>query len=278
MLDRIEHGVIPRVETGNVEWTGGIADWIGPFRREPFVFVVSGRNVPAGRFRRCLESLARQQGARWGAVIFDDASDPMIAEHFEIACGALGESCTVVRNRRRRGLLANMATAIRMICTDRDSVIVTLDADDALIGNRVLEQLAAEYVRGADVTVGSMLRTDKAADYPVRFDRPRDHRRGNVWQHLRSFRKRLFDAIPDEALRLDGDYIDLASDWAFMLPIVEMAANPVHISEPLYLYEPSGVGKGAARAAREETIGRIVARGSAKAGEDVRRDPNRGNA
>ena len=92
------------------------------------------------------------------------------------------------------------------------------------------------------------------------FDRPRERRGGNVWQHLRSFRKRLFDAIPDDALRLDGDYIDLASDWAFMLPIVEMAANPVQIAEPLYLYEPSGIGKGAGRAAREETIGRIVAK------------------
>ena len=54
-----------------------------------------------------------------------------------------------------------------MICTDPESVIVTLEADDALIGDRVLERLAVEYERGADVTVGSMLRTDKAADYPV---------------------------------------------------------------------------------------------------------------
>ncbi|MDE0174258.1 MAG: glycosyltransferase [Defluviicoccus sp.] len=257
-LDRIEHGAVPRVQTGRPDWTGGIAEWMGPPRREPFVFVVSGRNVPPGRFRRCLESMTRQKGPRWGAVIVDDASDPMFAEHFETACAALGERCTVLRNRRRRGLLANMVTAIRTICADPETVIVTLDADDALIGERVLERLAAEYRRGADVTAGSMLRTDKAVDYPVCFERPRERRGGNVWQHLRSFRKRLFDAIPDEALRLDGDYVDLASDWAFMLPIVEMAEHPVHIPEPLYLYEPSGVGKGAGRAAREEAIGRIV--------------------
>ena len=52
---------------------------------------------------------------------------------------------------------------------------------------------------------------------------------------------RLFDAVPDKALRLDGDYVDIATDWAFMLPVVEMAAHPVHITEPLYLYEPSGM-------------------------------------
>ncbi len=276
-LDRIEHGEVPRVQTGSADWTGGIAEWTGPRRREPFVFVVSGRNVSPGRFRRCLESMTRQKGPRWGAVIFDDASDPEFAEHFEIACGSLGEHCTVIRNRRRRGLLANMVTAIRTICTDGETVIVTLDADDALIGDRVLKRLAAEYERGADMTVGSMLRTDKAADYPVCFERPREHRGGNVWQHLRSFRKRLFDAIPDEALRLDGEYADLAGDWAFMLPIVEMAGNPVHIPEPLYLYEPSGVGKGIGRVAREETIRRIVARETAKVGTTVRHEPHQEN-
>ena len=107
-----------------------------------------------------------------------------------------------------------------------------------------------------------MLRTDKTVSYPVCFDNPRRNRGGNVWQHLRSFRKRLFDAIPDEDLRLDGEYIDLANDWAYMLPIVEMAKHPVHIEEPLYLHEPSGAGKGADRAVRDEVIARIVAKPS----------------
>ena len=260
VVDRIEHSVVPRIQMGQVDWTGGLAEWMGPERREPFVFVVSGRDVPPGRLRRCIQSMARQKGPHWGAVLFDDASDPRIGEHFEIVCASLGERCTVVRNRRRRGLLANMVTAIRMICTDPETVIVTLDADDALLGDRVLERLAAEYEQGADVTVGSMLRTDKATEYPVCFDRPRERRGGNVWQHLRSFRKRLFDAVPDEALRLNGEYVDVATDWAFMLPIVEMAARPVYIAAPLYLYEPSGIGKGAGREGREATIGRIVAK------------------
>ena len=265
VVDRIEHGAVPRTQRGMVEWEGSIAEWMGPPRCEPYVFVISGRNVGPGRLRRCIESVVRQKGPTWGAVLFDDASDPRIAEQFEVACGSLGESCTVVRNRQRRGLLANMVTAIRSICRDPETVVVTLDADDALIGDRVLERLAAEYHRGADVTVGSMLRTDKAVEYPADFERPRERRGGNVWQHLRSFRKRLFDAIPDEALRLDGEYIDLASDWAYMLPIVEMAASPAHIAEPLYLYEPSGTGKGSEHADRELTIGRIVARCPTKA-------------
>ena len=259
-LDRIEHGAAPAIQYGKMEWAGSHADWAGPPRGEPFVFVVSGRNVPPGRFRRCLEAVARQKGPCWGAVLFDDASEARIAEHFEVACRALGPRCTVIRNRRRRGLLANMVTAVRTICSDPETVIVTLDADDALIGARVLERLAREYARGADVTIGSMLHTDKAADYAVDFKDPRRKRGGNVWQHLRSFRKRLFDAIPDEALRLDGAYIDIANDWAFMLPIVEMAEKPIYIPEVLYLHEPSGSGKGADRTEREAVIERIAAK------------------
>ena len=262
VVDRLEHGVVPDVQKGKPEWTSAIADWMEPCRREPFIFVVSGRNVPAGRLRRCIDSMVRQRGQRWSAVVFDDASEPMFAEHFAIALDDLEGYCTVVRNRRRRGLLANMVTAIRMICSNPASVIITLDADDALIGNEVLLRLAAEYERGADVTVGSMLRTDKAIKYPVCFDRLHEHRGSNVWQHLRSFRKYLFDAIPDDALRLDGKYIELANDWAYMLPIVEMAENPVLITEALYLHEPSGTGKDAAgKVAREKTIASIIAKG-----------------
>lgn len=142
-----------------------------------------------------------------------------------------------------------------------------------LIGDQALERIAVEYERGADVTVGSMLRTDKETEYPVCFDRPRERRGGNVWQHLRSFRKRLFDAIPDAALRLDGEYIDLANDWAFMIPIVEMAARPVHIAQPVYLYEPSGKSKDGERERREATIKRIMRKAPAQPRHAIRQPP-----
>ena len=119
-------------------------------------------------------------------------------------------------------------------CADPEPVIITLDAADALIGEHVLERVRAEYRDGADVTVGSMLRLDKEAFYPPNFDNPRRWD-SNVWQHLRTFRKRLFDAIDVEDLKIDGEWIDLAADWAFMVPIVEMASSPRHIEEPLYL-------------------------------------------
>ena len=191
-----------------------------------------------GRFKRCFESLAAQRGDDWGAVIVDDASTNGFGDYAGMLTAEYADRVTLVRNETRRGGLYNTWNAITGYCVDPETVIITLDADDALIGDGVLERLRAEYDDGADATVGSMLRLDKEACYPVNLANPRWWD-SNVWQHLRTFRKRLFDAIVVEDLKLDGQWIDIATDWAFMIPIVEMASSPRHIPDPLYLYEPA---------------------------------------
>lgn len=259
VVERVEAGVCIEAQRGDVDLVGDYRDWFSRERAEPYIFIVAGRNVPPGRFRRCLESLLVQTRRDWGAIIIDDASHHSLADEYEELLRPYHERITLVRNYERRGLLANMVTAIRA-CSDPESVVITLDADDALLGKGALERVAQAYEAGADLTVGSMLRTDKHKMYPVQFENARTSRGGNVWQHLRTFKKYLFDAIPDESLRLDGAYVDLANDWAYMLPLVELASCPVWLREPLYLYEPSGVGKRSDRDIREATIARIVAK------------------
>ncbi len=258
LLDLVEKRHLPQKQVGKVDLAGGPLDWVPQDRAEPFIFIVTGRNVPPGRMLRCFESIAAQQRKDWGAVIIDDGSAPWARDYLPTLIEPWRDRVTLLQPRERRGQLANMTLAIRHICTNAESVIITLDLDDALLGPGVLDRVALEYDRGADVTVGSMLRTDKAADYPVTFQNPRSARGGNVWQHLRTFRKRLFDAIPDQDLRLGGRYVELVVDWTFMLPIIEMAKRPAWIREPLYLYEPSGMGKGREREERELQIGAVV--------------------
>lgn len=260
LLDLVEKGRLPHEQVGAVDLVGGPLLWLPRNRSEPVVFVVTGRDVPPGRAVRCLESLATQSRQEWGAVVIDDGSSEWSREHLRLALAPWADRVTLLQPMERRGQLANTAWAVRHVCTNPESVIITLDLDDALLGEDVVETVLSEHLRGADVTVGSMLRTDRHVEYPVSFDNPRGSRGGNVWQHLRSFRKRLFDAIPDHELRIDGQYVDIAVDWAFMLPIVESAQNPVGIRKPLYLYEPSGLGKGADRDAREQQIAAIASR------------------
>lgn len=258
LLDLVETYPAPEAQLDRVDLVGGPLQWTPRNRSEPFIFVVTGRNVPPGRIARCLESMGSQRRNDWGAVIVDDGSCTLSREALRMAIEPWKERITLIQPRERRGQLANMTLAIRHVCTNHHSVIVTLDLDDALVGPSVLDRIEQEYANGADVTIGSMLRTDKHSEYPVMLDAPRRARGGNVWQHLRTFRKYLFDAIPDQDLRVGGRYVDIAVDWSFMLPIVEMAHRPVWIREPLYLYEPSGLGKGAGRSDREAQIGAIV--------------------
>lgn len=256
----VARGFAPVIQNEQIEWTGTLSDWRRPERSEPFVFVICGRNVMPERFRRCWNSVLSQRHEDWGAIVIDDASSPWISEEIFNILAPQASKVSFIARRRRAGLMANTVAAVRNLCASPEQVILTLDADDHLVGDAVLTRLAREYERGADLTVGSMLRTDKSARYPVQFDNPRSHRGGNVWQHLRSFRKALFDALPEESLKLDGSYVDLASDWALMLPLVEIAEQPVWIREPLYLHEPGDERDPARAERREAVIAQLVAK------------------
>ena len=257
ILAGVERGYLPDRQLGKVDLQGSIADWAGPRRAEPFVFVICGRNVNPGQFKRCIESLMAQDGSDWGAVVVDDASTNGFGEYAEVLLADHRDRVTIIRNKTRKGLLYNTWNAVTNYCVGPQSVIITLDADDALIGAGVMERLRQEYDNGVDVTVGSMLRLDKEAVYPPDFDRPRWWT-SNVWQHLRSFRKHLFDAIDVDDLKLDGEWIDIATDWAFMVPIIEMAENPRYISDVLYLYEPSERKRRTDRGHRDSVVSRIL--------------------
>ncbi len=258
IIDRVERGFIPTAQIGEVELAGGADEWAGPKRNEPFVFVICGRNVPQGRFKRCWDSVICQSVADWGAIIIDDASDNGLADYAAMLTAPYAGRVTLIANAERRGLMRNTWEAIARYCGDPSGVIITLDADDALIGADALARVRREYDGGADCTIGSMLRLDKQADYPPELANPRANRGGNVWQHLRTFRKRLFDAIAVADLKLDGDWIDLANDWAYMLPIVEMASAPAHIPDMLYLHQPSTPKDAATLRRRDANIARIV--------------------
>ncbi len=260
IIDRVEQGFVPAIQTGFVDLQGSWDDWAGPKRAEPYIFLISGRNIDPGQFKRCFDSVLSQTESWWGAIVIDDASANGFGDYARTFLAPHCDRVTFIRNRERRGLMWNMWEAITRFCAAPQSVIVTLDPDDLLAGPRALERVKEEYEKGADVTVGSMLRLDKEALYPAELTDPRGSRGGNVWQHLRTFRKRLFDAIRVEDLKLDGEWIDCANDWAYMLPIVEMSRRPVYIPEPLYVYDPSPRERESYLKERDANISRIVAR------------------
>ena len=239
IVKEAERRHIPPAQFGSVDLRGSISDWLET-RTEEFVYILRGRNVAIPKIRRVLDSIDAQAYGEWGMVIIDASSTNGSEEYFEhFVVPKYRERATFWRNRTPITPIENTKIAIKELCSNLDSVIITLDTDDALIGSNVLDRLKSLYDGGADLTVGSMLRTDKHREYPVDFNTPRKSRGGNVWQHLRTFKKRLFDSIPEDYFKVDGEWVPHTEDWAFMLPMVDIAEKPVHIKEYLYFYEPS---------------------------------------
>jgi hypothetical protein len=136
-----------------------------------------------------------------------------------------------------------MSLAVRELSSSSEQIIVTLDMDHALLHDDALAIIAAAHGRGADVTVGSMLCMHAEAQQPVDIDFAdcRSNRRdgGGIFPHPHSFRKKLFDRLLDTDLCDNQDEpFTVACDLTYMIPIIEMASNPVKLEDQLYLYEP----------------------------------------
>ena len=239
VLDRAEQGQVPPVQFESVDLVGGPEDWNLPRRREQFIFIVCGRNISNERFMRLWNSLESQRCRDWGAVIVDDASDNGLPGIIRTTAG-YSNRVTFVRNRDRRKILGNIFHAIRDFCDVPESVMITLDMDDALTSRDALCIMSKRYLRGHDMVSTTCLRRDKGV-FPYQIDFGSVHdggRMGNIWLHARSFRKYLFDALGPDIFKENGEWIDEFNELTFMVPIAEMAVNPVQVRAPLYLWEP----------------------------------------
>ena len=253
-----ERGQVPSSQIGKVDLQN-MCDWLGPVNGE-FVILVRGVDVSLPKLRRCLESVQSQNYCNWKVIFIDAGSINPMQEYLEkIASIQFSGKCTYWFNREQLTSMENIYIASKRLCSNPESILVHLDADDALINNTVLDTLKYHYDSGADLTVGSMLRTDKDKKYPVCF-KARKSRGGNVWQHLRSYKKHLFDKIPPEYFKVQDNWVPIAEDWAFMIPLTDIAQNPVHITELLYFYQPNELKSNKKLKLREEVIKEIISK------------------
>jgi hypothetical protein len=259
--DRVGQGRVPDPQRRRWDLTGSAGDWAYEHRRESIVFLIKGRDVELPRVQRCLGSLAMQDDQRFGIVLVDDASEGLLPWRLAPLLAPFRDRCTLVRRARHAGRMPNFRLGITEICTDPEMLVVVLDMDDALLSRTAVSRLRAEYERGCDVVLAAMFRPDKPTKlYHPNFSEPRRHWGGEVWIHLRAFRKRLFDAIPTEDLQLEGRWIEQCTDYATMLPMVESCRQPVYIPEYLYFHERSTPRTPEVRTVKDDIIRRILAK------------------
>lgn len=234
--DLIAQGIVPH-EQGEKWDLVPTANWSYPARTEPLVFLMKGRDTGYAQLKRSIDSLRIQEDQRFGIIIIDDASDFEATWFIPDLLGPLRERTTLIRRRSRNGYIRNFIEAVEVICQKEDTLVVTLDLDDALMSSKVSTRLMNAIEDGADVVHGVMFRPDKPLHlYEPDYDNPREKGGGNVWTHLRGFRKSLFQQIPKDHLRIDGHWVDDVTDYAIMIPATELAQNPVFIRDDFCYY------------------------------------------
>lgn len=234
--DLIAQGIVPKAQEGKWDLIP-LAEWCYPVRTEPLVFLMKGRETGYARIKRSIDSLRTQEDQRFGIIVIDDGSEFEETWFIPELLGHLRERTTLIRRRNRHGYMRNFIEAVETICQNDETLVVTLDLDDALMSPRVSTRLLNAIDDGADLVHGVMFRPDKPLNlYEPDYDNPRAKGGGNVWAHLRGFQKSLFQRIPKDHLRIDESWVDDVTDYAIMIPATELAQKPVFIDDIFCYY------------------------------------------
>jgi glycosyltransferase involved in cell wall biosynthesis len=234
--DLIAQGIVPQLQKGKWDLVP-VAQWRYPVRTESLVFLMKGHETGYARLKRSIDSVRMQEDQRFGIIIIEDGGGFEETWSIPELLGPLRERTTLIRRRNRHGYIRNFIEAIEAVCQNDDALVVTLDLDDALMSSKVATRLLIAIDDGADLIHGVMFRPDKPLHlYEPDYDNPRTKGGGNVWAHLRGFRKSLFQRIPKDYLRIDGHWVDDVTDYAMMIPATELAQKPVFIDDIFCYY------------------------------------------
>lgn len=234
--DLVAQGIIPNSQKGKWDLFPG-EEWCYPARTESLVFLMKGRHTGYGLLKRSIDSLLKQDDQRFGIIVIDDGSGFEETWFIPELLGSLRERTTLIRRRGRQGHIRNFIEAFEVVCQNDDTLVVTLDLDDALMSSKVSTRLLSAIEDGVDLVHGAMFRPNKPLHlYEPDYKNPRSTGGGNVWTHMRGIRKSLFQKIPKEHLRLDEDWVNEVTDYAVMIPATELAQKPLFIDDIFCYY------------------------------------------
>lgn len=195
-----------------------------------------------------VEELARTCVSRSLRVFsFDDTfSDniPESAEKFKEALNREKVFFTLVNNNSRCGALENLYRMIQS-CEGHE-IIVTVDGDDWLSDNEVLQRINEAYSsKEIWMTHGKFIEYPSVSyewnePVPPELVARNAVRQFKCPSHLRTFYAWIFKKIALQDLLYEGKFFAMAWDMAMMYPMLEMAAERHHFfSEPNYVYNNS---------------------------------------
>jgi len=205
-------------------------DWMYRRRTEDVVIVALGRNVSEQKFSRFSDGLRIQTNQQFGVIVIDDASDCEDSLRFQRTLSWLGTRMTLIRNSITLGRVENYQQAIRDVCTNRHTMILVVDQDDALLHPHAVQEIEEASKQGSDIVLAAPFRPDEPTKiYQPEFTRMYETYGGDVWIHLRSFQKKLYDQLSSDVFFMNGVKLESQIDYAMMIPMVRMANNPIYL-------------------------------------------------
>lgn len=149
---------------------------------------------------------------------------------------------SVVEDSDRMYLLENTVKSIARCSPKPDDIIVLIDADDFLTDEDAFKIISEVYKNNPEVllTYGSYvnLSSSKTGKFCFEYEEHEDVRT-SPWKgsHLKTFKYKLFQKIPDSELRDDdGEYYKCCADRALMIPMMEIAGYDRVRYIPMILY------------------------------------------
>ena len=214
-----------------------------PGKDRKFVIIIPSYNNE-GYVVKNLESALSQSYKNYRVIYIDDCSSDSTFETAKATIDRTGGNIrtNLVKNLTRVGALENLYNAIHS-CAD-DEIVLTLDGDDWLAHNHVLNYLNQAYNSG-DVwmTYGQYENSnDRAIGTCQQIPNniiDKNGFRGYAWcsSHLRTFYAWLFKKINRDDLMADGRFYSMTWDFAMMFPMLEMAGQHSRfMNDILYIY------------------------------------------
>jgi glycosyltransferase involved in cell wall biosynthesis len=191
---------------------------------------------------RCVGSILTQDYQNYRVLFVDDASTD---NGFDLIDE--DKRFIKIKNKENKGLLYNYSHYLPMYAND-DDIIVVVDGDDALQGNKSLSYLNDFYnEHGCMVTYGQSVWTDgrKGFARPYTESEFLNLRTSPfIASHLRTFKYTCFKEISNQDSEFNcfkdknGDYLKAAPDVAIMFPVMEIAGfeRVKYIDKILHLY------------------------------------------
>ena len=229
---------------GKVNLQGNKQQWT-PKVNADVVIYIRGYNTSCEKLKRMFDSLKNQTYQHFTIVYVDDASTNESAEYAKFIMkydNYFKGKYVAYFNDKNVGELANFVFIMQNVISNKNAIVINLDNDDYLVNEKAIEIIVNEFNNGADVTCGNCIRYDKPLKmYRIQsFDNVWERDGDNIWLHPKCFRRSLFDMIDIEKdLKVNGEYLDVNTDFAFMLPMIRNAKKKVFIEDILYYFEPS---------------------------------------